>query len=221
VGYNISHSKKQGAIMNKHLIAFLLTLLTLFFSFSALAKTINLYEEPKETAKTVGTLDSNIGIIPIFTPDKGDWIKVADPRNGNVGWVKLKELGNGNTTEYTFTQRFINTGTSPQTYQIIQFGGPNKMTPEQVQLQIKQTELYQQQMQQNVNRALQNMIKDMNNLYHWNTQWFNNGTPLVMPVIVIPAQNLPANQKASTKVKTTESRESSKAKKKSSESEQE
>ena len=178
--------------MSKKLALLFTLLATLFLPLSVLAKTVNLYEEPKDGAKQVGTLDTQVGIIAIYTPEKGDWMKVADPRNGNVGWVKVKDLGEANTTDYTFTQRFINTGNSPQTYQIFQFGGPHKMTPEQVQLQLKQTEQRQLQMQENMNKAMQNMVNDMNNLYHWNTQWYNNSAPFVMPVIVIPAQNLPA-----------------------------
>lgn len=188
--------------MRKTLFLTLFLLGSLFFNFSAFAKSINLYDEPKDQAKIVGTLDSNKGIIPIFTPEKGDWIKVADPRNGNVGWVKMKDLGSADTSEYTFTQRFINTGNSPQTYQIIQFGGPNKMSADQVQLELKKAEQQQQKLQENMNKAMQNMLNDMNSLYHWNSQWLNNGTPFVMPVIVIPAQTLPAN-KIKTPEKTT------------------
>lgn len=205
--------------MNRNLIVVVFFLCSLLSFSSTFAKSINLYEEPKDAAKVVGSLDSDVGIIPIFTPEKGDWIKVADPRNGNVGWVKVKDLGNTNTTEYTFTQRFINTGNSPQTYQIIQFGGPNKMTPAQVQHQLKQTEINQERLQENMNKAMQNMIKDMNNLYHWNTQWFNNGAPFVMPVIVIPAQNLPAATNPAAKPKAVKDSGSSKSKKKSTETE--
>lgn len=158
--------------------------------FSALAKSINLYAEPQDSAKVVSTLDPKVGMIPIYTPEKSDWIKVADPRNGNVGWVKAKDLNAENTTEYTFTQRFMNTGAAPQTYQIIQFGGPNKMTPEQIQLQLKQNEQKQQQLQENINKAMQDMINDMNKFYHWNSQWLNNNVPFVMPIIVVPAPKI-------------------------------
>ncbi len=186
--------------MPRNLTLILALLWTFVLPLPVFAKTIDLYEQPKDGAKVIGTLDSQEGIIAIYTPEKSTWIKVADPRNGNVGWVKVKDLGSASTTDYTFTQRFINTGNSPQTYQIIQFGGPNKMTPEQIQQQLKQTEQQQLRIQENMNKAMQNMINDMNNLYHWNTQWYNNGTPFVMPVIVIPAQTLPPiKDKASDK----------------------
>ena len=176
--------------MNKKIIGFILFISALLFPLFLYAKSISLYEEPKDTAKIVASIDLDIGVIPIFSPEKSDWIKVADPRNGNVGWVKMKDLGSSGTTQYTFTQRFINTGKSPQSYQIIQFGGPEKMSPEQVQNMLKKTETQQLQVQENINKAMQNMMNDMNDLYRWNSNWFNNGMPLIMPVIVIPAGNM-------------------------------
>jgi hypothetical protein len=152
-----------------------------------MAKTITLYAEPQDKAKVVGTIDSNSGIIPIYTPEKGDWIKVADPRNGNVGWVKMNALETPGNTEYTFTQRFINTGSTPQSYQIIQFGSPNKMSSEQLQTLLQQNKAQQKQIQENINK----MVNDMSKLYQWNNTWFNNDVPFVLPVIVIPAQTAP------------------------------
>jgi len=173
----------------------------LFFSLSVLcvltcpislfAKSINLYEEPKDKAKIIGTLDSAVGIIPIYTPEKSAWIKVADPRNGNVGWVKNSDLGSSNSTEYTFTQKFINTGASPQTYQFIQFGSPTKMSPDQIQSILKSNQLQQEQLQKNINK----MMNDMNQLFQWNSSWATPNVPFMVPVIVIPTQN-PAPEKA-------------------------
>ncbi|HSW70850.1 MAG TPA: hypothetical protein VLH77_02600 [Gammaproteobacteria bacterium] len=170
--------------MNRYAASLIVFLILLFSPLSLFAKSITLYEEPKESAKQIGSLDPQAGIIAIYTPEKSDWIKVADPRDGKVGWVKVKDLGTTETTEFTFTQRYINTGKTPQSYQIIQFGGPNKMTPEQVQQQLKQIEQQQLQMQENLNKAIQNMI----------TPWYNPGMPYVMPIIVVPAPNLPVDK---------------------------
>jgi SH3-like domain-containing protein len=82
----------------------------------SLAKDINLYDQPDEKAKVIGTVDLSAGIIPILTPKEGSWIKVADPRNGNVGWIKSNEMNadGGNPSAVTFTQRVINNGSGPQ-----------------------------------------------------------------------------------------------------------
>lgn len=155
----------------------------LFFPLSVFAKTILLYEEPKDNAKQIGSLDTNIGIIAIFTPEKSSWMKVADPRDGKVGWIKTKDLDASGSAEYTFTQRFINSGNSPQSYQMIQFGNAPKMTPEEIQEQLKKTQQQQLLMQENLNKAMQNLLTN---------PWYNPNAPFLMPVIIVPAQNLPA-----------------------------
>jgi len=175
--------------MSKNFFHSLFFFAILLFSGFTYAKSINMYEEPKDGAKVVSSLDSDNGLIPIFSPEKGDWIKVADPRNGNVGWVKVSDLGEAGKTEFTFTQRFINTGKSPQTYQIIQFGSPQKLSPAQVQSFIQQKEQQQMQIQENINKAMQNMVTEMHDLYQNNASWLNSGTPIIMPVIVLPNGN--------------------------------
>lgn len=60
-------------------------------------------------------------------------MKVGDPRNGNVGWVKTTDLGSGtDTSAITFTQKVIHDGNTPYTYQFIQYGQPQKLTAEQI-----------------------------------------------------------------------------------------
>lgn len=176
------------------------TLVLLFLTFlcsgSIFAKTLKLYEEPKESAKVVSTLNSDDGLIPIFTPEKSEWMKVANPKNGDVGWVQMKDLGDGSKTEFTFTQRYMNTGSNPQTFQVIQYGGPQKMTPDQIQNLVKQDALEQQKIQDNFNKSMQQMINDMKTLYHWK-EFNNQGMPMIMPVIIIPSENFPQSVKGS------------------------
>lgn len=191
--------------MNKIYNYAILFLCTLLLPLSVLAKSINLYAEPQDKAKVVSTLDSSTSIIPIFTPEKSDWIKVADPRNGNVGWVKVTDLGTNNN-EYTFTQRFINSGSSPQTYQIIQFGGPHKMTSGQVQDILKKNEAQQQQLQENMNKSIQKMINDISNMYNSGSSWFNNQMPFIVPVIVVPTQNIPGTESKSPEKNSAKSK---------------
>jgi len=154
---------------------FTIIIITLVSSI-CFAKSITLYDAPKADAKTVGTIDSDIGIIPIFTPkDDTRWIKVADPRNGNVGWIKNSDLSApGTTTKFTFTQQIMNNGKEPGSYQVIQFGTPQqKMTPEQTQM-IKQMQERQQSIQKNAQEMVNEMYKNIGNL------------PMIVPVIVVP-----------------------------------
>jgi hypothetical protein len=117
---------------------FAITLISLCY-----AKPVSLYEQPKADAKVIGSVDSDAGIIPIFTPkDTNDWIKVADPRNGNVGWVKQAELK-------------VSGFTDVQGYQISNFGGFKPLTPEQNQAMLKQL----QESQKSAEKAWNQMIQ--------------------------------------------------------------
>src|SRR5690242_16122189 len=110
---------------------FLTAFFMLLFSPFCFAKMLTLYDQPKTDAKTIGTIDSEAGIIPIFTPkDNTAWIKVADPRNGNVRLIQSSELSTKDSKGFSFSQKIISTGNGPNSY-VIQFGTPQLLTPEQ------------------------------------------------------------------------------------------
>jgi hypothetical protein len=174
------------------------------FSFATFAQPITMYDQPIPTAKTIGTVDLSSGIIPIFTPKTGDWVKVADPKNGNVGWVKASELKSAKESgsSVIYSQKIIN-GTPPNT---------QKLTTDQ-QEWIKRVQTEQQIMQQ----KLQHMMKDMNELFQqeWETLKSNPQFPVVMPFLAtppttinapVPAPVTPNNNqtKPATEIKTNE-----------------
>lgn len=191
----------------KNSLKFLLRFLLLNITFSAIAwaNEINLYEQPKTEAKVVGKIDLSAGVIPIFTP-KGDWIKVADPQNGNVGWIKSTDLnaGTGNST-VTFTQRIINNGKGPSSYQVIEFGQPGKkLTDKEAQEMTKRIELQRQTIQQSAQKVINDMVNEMNRFYqqHWNLMNNFGSLPVIMPIVIIPSQKLsPPNQTNPAKAK--------------------
>lgn len=168
-----------------------LALSTLFATQFALAKNVNLYDQPKADAKVVGTVDSEVGIIPILTPKDSSWIKAADPRNGNVGWIKTNDLSGtpSGATSITVSQHRETTNGVPQTFQVLQFGN-NKISTEQANAMYKQMQLHQKAIQQD----MQNMMHDM----------FNNSGmpwpsyPVIVPVIMVPPQQ-PIDGKKVTK----------------------
>lgn len=137
-------------------------------SFSAFAKEISLYDQPNNNAKVVGTVDPATGIVPIFSPKPGDWIKIGDPRNGNVGWIKSTEL-KSISGSVSYTQKIINNGNGPQVYQVVQYGKAEPLTAEQM----RNLQLQQQTFQRSVQKMMNEMMSDMNNF------------PWVMPMIVV------------------------------------
>jgi transcription termination factor NusB len=72
-------------VMKRFMIGFLALI-----SFSAMAATLSLYQNPDSTSNVIASVKEGQAIIPIFKKD--DWVKVGDPSNGNVGWVSNDEL---------------------------------------------------------------------------------------------------------------------------------
>jgi hypothetical protein len=165
------------------LIKLCVTLLILVFAPLCSAKILTLYDQPKSDAKSIGTIDSEVGMIPIFTPKDSAWIKVADPKNGNVGWIKSADLDMKGTNGFSFSQKMISTGKGPQSY-VIQFGIPQTLTPEQSQAFIKRIKEQTQSIQKDTQKMMQDMFKSINQMQ---TQF-----PVIMPVIVMPNADVPA-----------------------------
>lgn len=160
---------------------FFITAIAVVTTSTCLAKNINLYDQPTAQAKIVGTIDPANGIVPIFTPKAGDWIKIGDPHNGNVGWVKSSDLAHAGpiSNGFTFTQSITNNGAAPESY-VMHFGAPPHMTPEQSAAFFKQIQTQQSAIQ----KDMQNMVQDIFN--NAGVKGFNY--PVIMPVIVMPQQ---------------------------------
>ncbi|HEV2614118.1 MAG TPA: SH3 domain-containing protein [Gammaproteobacteria bacterium] len=68
---------------------FMIVLLGLI-SFSAFATSLSLYQNPDSKSNVIASVKEGQAIIPIF--NQGDWVKIGDPTNGNVGWVSKEAL---------------------------------------------------------------------------------------------------------------------------------
>ena len=176
----------------------LLLLAVLFSPLISFAQKITLYDQPATNAKIVGNADLSSGIIPIFTPSTGDWTKIADPTNGNVGWVKKSDISHAKGTT-NFSQQIITNNPASQSNQTFLFGMPQNMNQEQMQAWVKKAQEEQQMMQQ----KFQNVMKDMNELFQREWQLFNSNSllpvqpttqPTTQPVKNLPVQNIKSNQ---------------------------
>lgn len=159
--------------MKKQLLT-VFTFFSLLFTTCVFAQSITLYDQPGDKGKDIGKIDLSTGIMQIYKPAPGDWIKVADPHNGNVGWVKAKDMDTVNNA---------------RTYQIIQYGKRNKMSDEQIAAMVKQMRDQQETMQ----KAFQNMFNTMNQMFQeeWRRLGDEGMFPLMMPVVVSPAEKAP------------------------------
>jgi hypothetical protein len=175
--------------MNRYLRIFT-TLFALSATTISLAKSINLYDQPKTDSKIVGSIDASSSMVPIFTTPTGDWIKIGDPKNGNVGWVKVSELGTNAgpfATGLSITQHTITTKEGPKTYQTIQFGVPQVMTSEQAQAFAKKMQERQVEIQQYTQKMMKDFFNDMNSMFQTNQANF----PVFVPMIVLPQPQKP------------------------------
>jgi hypothetical protein len=166
--------------MKKNIFSILLSLFALTTASFCFSKIIPLYDQPNANGKVSGSINSENGIIVIYTPkDNNSWIKVADPNNGNVGWVKSADVNaitsSGN---FSLTQHIINTGKGQNAY-FIQYGTPKGMTPEQTQNWIKQMQLRQQTIENDMNHMMEDMYKNMGTFMNF---------PIFVPVIMLPQQ---------------------------------
>ena len=155
-----------------HVVSTLLAFFMVTGTPNAMAKTLNLYDQPKADSKVLGSVDSNAGIITIFMPKEGKWVKVADPRNGNVGWIKSADL-----KQTGFTYKVVTSGDGTHGYQIIQYGNTKPYTAEQVSTIMKSMQKRQQMLQ----KDMQLMMQDMFAMHH---SWMD--FPMIVPVIVVP-----------------------------------
>lgn len=155
-------------------------------SAPVMAKELQLHEQPKADAKVIAKIDTAAGVIPIYAPKDGQWVKIADPRNGNVGWVKSSELAHTNSSRTTFrlSQETVNEGKAPVSYQIIQFGEPGRrLTTEQAQAIVKKMRMQQEAM----HKSMRRMMYEMN--YFFDEQWGmmdREVFPVILPVVVYP-----------------------------------
>jgi hypothetical protein len=152
---------------------------------SAFATSITLYDQPAANAKAIGSLESSAGVITIFTPkDNKTWTKVADPRNGNVGWIKSSDLNN-----VGFSFNITTSGGNGQNTNIVQYGN---MTPEQVEQnnqRLQKIRAQQEALQRDMQQMMQEMFKDV----HYPV----GNYPMIVPVIVVPEKMLPQQRSVS------------------------
>ncbi|MCE3237590.1 MAG: hypothetical protein K0R24_571 [Gammaproteobacteria bacterium] len=158
--------------------AFLGTILTIIFSSTCLAKTINLYEQPEPKAKIITTLDLDKPVAITIVAKEKEWTSIIDPtvapKNARVVWIKTVDLP---TNNYTFTQTTVNTGKGSQGY-VVQYGVPKPLTPEQVAALTKQIQSQEEALASYFSQITQNIFKNISQP--------DMAYPFIIPVVVIP-----------------------------------
>jgi len=158
---------------------------------AAFADTLNIYEKPEANSKVIATMKSGEQLMPIFYTEKRDWVKVANPQNGDVGWVKVSELkGPMIITKVNgaqIHQQIIagKEGKQPQTYSVIKYSGPEELKPEEAQKVIKEMEERNKKMEISIQKMREQMQKSMLEMFGDFDKSFYT-FPIIQPIIVVP-----------------------------------
>lgn len=141
----------------------------------AFATTINMYEQPSTDSKLVASVTSDVPLRPIFYTEKKDWVKVGNPQNGDIGWIKTMEFkevpGIIKINSSQIQQLVAGKDGKNKEYNIIQYSGPNELTPEDAKKAVQdmekrneQMKAYAQKMQEEIQKSIQEAFKAFNNV---------------------------------------------------------
>ena len=136
---------------------------SLIIAALAHAKSLTLYSKPEAASATVATVESGDRLIPIYSPEKSDWIKVADPSNGNVGWLKRQDLGLNQQQPKLYQKRIEKESgdkkNGPYRHEVYEYKGTEKLSEEQMKAMFDNMQRQQEQM----HAAMQSMFNNMMN----------------------------------------------------------
>ncbi len=148
---------------------------------------ISLYEQPDAKSKLVGTIGPGQALIPIF--NQGNWTKVADPTNGNVGWVSadmLKQLGYPKIYMQTYSAKDGDNNASVG-YQVVQSANASPANNQQIQQILADLQTQQDAMQRAFNQLVNQSISNFNEFAKQLQQ--QESHLVVQPVIIVPEKN--------------------------------
>lgn len=158
----------------------------------AITPTIYLRESPIEKAKVIASMKAGEQLMPIIYTQKRDWVKVANPINGDVGWAKVDELKgpliilktNGSKTQ----QQIIinkNNKDKPQVYSIIQYSGPRELKPEEAKKVVQEMEKRHKKMEESMQKMQEQLQKNISEMFKdFDSNFYT--FPVIQPIIVVP-----------------------------------
>lgn len=132
----------------------------------ALAEVVVLHQDPKAGSPNIGSIDLSKGVVPIYSPKNSEWVKVADPNNGNVGWIKQSDFKNANSAFIQINQETKDAkGNTESSGYNLHIGKPLDMNDPKVKAKINEMNQLQENVQRNMKIQIQDMVKSINDLY--------------------------------------------------------
>lgn len=123
---------------------------------------IQLREQPQQQAKVIATIKPGETIIPIIT--QGDWSKIADANNGNVGWVENKTLAENNYPSIYFKVS-SEAGKNGSGYQVMQYSSNSgNLNQEQIDKMLQNWQARQEQWSQQIDKLMSDNMAAFNQM---------------------------------------------------------
>lgn len=168
----------------RHILFFMLALLMFSTSYAETKSDgkITLYQQPDVKSAVVEVITSSQAIMPIFT--QGEWTKVADPGNGNVGWVSNEALKQQRIPMVKTITQNVNSPNGSG-YKIMQFGSSQPFDQKQMDDMIKNWQAQQGNVQRMFSQMLEQSAANLNTLAK-QMQQQNIQLPMIIPLVVVP-----------------------------------
>ena len=146
----------------------------------------------KESKDVVTTLSPNTQLVPIF--QQGNWVKVGDPRNGQVGWINLTQYQKARAAfeQPVIQTTYINVTSNDKgkpVINVVAYKNGKALPKAQAMALYKKMRAQQQRQYQQMQRFSVNMQRMMDqNFIHaqqaFDSAWMN---PFwVQPMVVMP-----------------------------------
>lgn len=182
----------------RNIIVLVVLLFCSFLSMASYANPVNIYEKPDSKSNIVSSIKDNDQIMPIFYVNK-EWVKVANLKNGDVGWMKAEELKgpmiitkiHGSKIQQQIVVNKNSKSKEPVAYSITQYSSANpaELKPEDAEKIFKQVEERNtkikasvQKMQVDMQKTIQEMFKDFDKNF--------SNFPVIQPIVVTSEKNI-------------------------------
>lgn len=146
---------------------------------------VALYQQPDKKAAVVATVAPGAPIMPIFT--QGEWTKVADPSNGNVGWVSNDTLKQAQLPQLKILTSTGKNANDNSSYRVVQYSsGSSTVDDQQLARMMRAWQEQQVMLQRTLGQLIEQSAAGLNavaaQLREQPVQM-----PLVVPMVVMPA----------------------------------
>ncbi len=158
---------------------------------------IKLYADASKDAKVLATITLDQRIVPFY--NKGGWVKVGDPANGQVGWIhkeQYRKAMNQAISESVQTVYIEQDSDNNQKPQITVYKNGKKLTGKEAQAiyqKVQKQQTYMQNRFERFQKQMQNFANEQ--MLQLNSSF--NMLPVVQPIVIV--ENNPAKTKTTEK----------------------